>query len=46
MCDTAAWLTIFPPGSVSLLVDASAVPTSCPPTNAPTVRPGSSRVVI
>ena len=46
MCVTAAWLTIAPPGSVNLLVTASAVPTSCPSTNAPMVRPGSSSLVI
>src|ERR1035441_394343 len=46
MCVTAAWPTTAPPGRVSPLVTASAVPTSRCSTNAPRVRPGSSSVRI
>src|SRR6201996_9003378 len=46
ICVTAACPTIAPPGSVSRLVTASAVPTSSPLTKAPTVRPGSSSLLI
>ena len=45
-CVTAAWPTMVPPGRVSPLVTASAVPTSWSLTKAPTVRPRSSKVVI
>src|ERR1700761_2197661 len=46
ICVTAACPTIAPPGSVSRLVTASAVPTSSPLAKAPTVRPGSSSLLI